>query len=56
MPKNEWVKTYVDQVLQQWNGWDRSLEINTSHVERLESRLDSFFEAIEKKVWIELIF
>lgn len=56
MQKNEWIENYVSLVLQRWNGWPRSLKINDSHVERLENRMDRFFEALEKKVWIELIF
>ena len=56
MAQNEWVEIYVDQVLKRWNGWPGSLKINESHIEKLEDRLNSFFETLEKRVWIELIF
>ena len=56
MQKDEWVENYASQVLQKWDGWPGSLKIDDSHVERLENRMDSFFEILEKKVWIELIF
>ena len=56
MPRNEWVQNYATQILERWDGWGESLNINDSHVERLENELNVFFEAIEKKVWIELIF